>query len=44
VKIRIFDSAKLDLVVGFIFYEQQECGVGQYFLDSLYSDIDSLSP
>ncbi len=42
-KIRIFDSAKLDLVDGFIFYEQQEGGVGQYFLDSLYSDIDSLS-
>lgn len=42
-KIRIFDSAKLDLVDGFSFYEAQERGVGQYFLDSLYSDIDSLA-
>ena len=42
-KIRIFDSAKLDLVDGFSFYEAQERGIGQYFLDSLYSDIDSLA-
>lgn len=42
-KIRIFDNAKLDLVDGFRFYEQQESGVGQYFLDCLYSDIESLS-
>lgn len=41
-KIRIFDNAKLDLVDGFSFYEAQSCGVGHYFLDSLYSDIDSL--
>ena len=41
-RIRIFDSAKLDLVDGFDFYEAQANGVGQYFLDSLYSDIDSL--
>lgn len=27
---------------GFEFYEQQEAGVGDYFLDCLYSDIDSL--
>jgi len=43
VRIRIFDSAKLDLVDGFSFYEPQASGVGQYFLDSLYSDIDSLA-
>jgi len=43
VKIRIFDSAKLDLVDGFSFYEAQATGVGHYFLDSLYSDIDSLA-
>jgi hypothetical protein len=43
VKIRIFDNAKLDLVDGFSFYEFQASGVGQYFLDSLYSDIDSLA-
>ena len=42
-RIRIFDSAMLDLVEGFTFYEAQASGVGQYFLDSLYSDIDSLA-
>ena len=28
--------------VGFEFYERQQSGLGGYFLDSLYSDIDSL--
>lgn len=42
-RIRIFDNAKLDLVDGFSFYELQAFGIGQYFLDSLYSDIDSLA-
>ncbi len=42
-RIQIFDSAKLDLVDGFSFYEAQDRGIGQYFLDSLYSDIDSLA-
>jgi len=27
---------------GYYFYESQSEGVGEYFLDSLYSDIDSL--
>ncbi|MDA3799596.1 MAG: type II toxin-antitoxin system RelE/ParE family toxin [Kiritimatiellae bacterium] len=40
--IRILDNAKLDLVDGFCFYEAQENGIGNYFLDTLYSDIDSL--
>ncbi len=40
--IRIFDSAKLDLLDGYYFYESQEEGVGEYFLGCLYSDIDSL--
>ena len=42
-RIQIFDNAKLDLVDGYAFYEMQESGVGQNFLDSLYSDIDSLA-
>ncbi|AHF90141.1 hypothetical protein OPIT5_07785 [Opitutaceae bacterium TAV5] len=41
-KIRIFDNARFDLLDGFAFYEKQECGVGQYFLDSLYADVDTL--
>ncbi len=41
-KIRILGSASQDLVDGYQFYESQAAGVGSYFLDSLYSDIDSL--
>ena len=41
-KIRILGSASRDLIEGFRFYEMQAEGVGAYFLDSLYSDIDSL--
>ena len=41
-RIQIFDNAKLDIVDGFPFYEAQANAVGHYFLDSLYSDIDSL--
>jgi len=42
VKIRVLPSAKADLRKGLRFYEQQEAGLGAYFLDSLSSDIDSL--
>jgi hypothetical protein len=42
VKISIQPSALADLRVGFRFYEKQQTGLGSYFLDSLYSDIDSL--
>ena len=41
-KIRILTAASRDLVKGKEFYELQEEGVGSYFLDTLYSDIDSL--
>ena len=41
-KIVIQSSADEDLAEGFSFYEQQEAGLGVYFLDSLSSDIDSL--
>jgi len=41
-KIRILDRAEDDLVEGHAFYERQEPGIGDYFLSSLYSDIDSL--
>jgi len=42
VRIRILDSAIEDLLKGYEFYERQSEGLGTYFLDSLYSDIDSL--
>lgn len=41
-KVQILDSAQEDLVEGYLFYEKQESGLGGYFLDSLFSDIDSL--
>ena len=41
-KIRILASARQDLIDGFTFYERQAEGIGSYFLDSLYSDIESL--
>ncbi len=41
-KIKILSSASQDLIDGYHFYEAQAEGVGSYFLDSLYSDIDSL--
>lgn len=42
IKIRLLDAASKDLMEGYCFYEKQECGLGSYFLDSLFSDIDSL--
>jgi hypothetical protein len=42
VKIEILDEAQQDLIEGFQFYETRETGVGSYFLDCLFSDIDSL--
>ena len=41
-KIKILSSAIADLQEGFVFYEKQAEGIGSYFMDSLFSDIDSL--
>ena len=41
-KIKILESAKEDLREGYYFYEAQQIGLGDYFLESLYSDIESL--
>ena len=41
--IRILTSANLDLIDGYWFYEKQAEGLGTYFLDTLFSDIDSLA-
>ena len=41
-RIEILDDAEQDLIDGARFYEAQSPGVGEYFLDSLFSDIDSL--
>ena len=41
-KIRILASASRDLIDGYGFYERQSQGIGEYFLDTLYFDIDSI--
>lgn len=42
-KIEILSSAMSDLAEGRQFYEEQSEGLGEYFFDSLFSDIDSLT-
>ena len=41
-RILILPSARDDLSDGFDFYERQQEGLGDYFLESLFSDIESL--
>ncbi len=40
--IRLTPSAERDLLSGFEFYESQVAGLGDYFVDNLIADIDSL--
>lgn len=41
-KIKILKSAQNDLHDGYSFYESQSEGIGIYFLETIFSDIDSL--
>jgi len=41
-RIEILSGASEDLLEGYRFYERQAPGLGAYFRDSLYSDIDLL--
>jgi hypothetical protein len=41
-KVRVLRPALEDLANGREFYNQQQEGVGEYFFDSLFSEIDSL--
>ena len=41
-RIRILGLAEQDLIDGFGFYEKQDQHLGDYFLDAVYSEIDSL--
>jgi hypothetical protein len=41
-RIEILSEAEDDLVAGAKFYERRRAGLADYFLNSLYSDIDSL--
>ncbi|MDA3898906.1 MAG: hypothetical protein PF637_00150 [Spirochaetes bacterium] len=39
---RILDEAEKDLIDGYYFYDNQPIGLGDCFIDFLYSDINSL--
>ena len=41
-RVRILPSALEDLAAGRKFYDHQRLGVGEYFFDSMFSEIDSL--
>ena len=41
-RIKILSSALEDLYGGRLFYQKQGEGLGDYFFDALFSDIDSL--
>ena len=41
-RIQILDAAERDLIKGFRFYEARSSGLGQYFLDTLFADVESL--
>lgn len=40
--IYVLDEAEQDLLNGAGFYDRQELGLGDYFVDSVMADIDSL--
>ena len=42
-KVQVLRSAMEDLATGRRFYDCQERGIGDYFFDSLFSEIDSLA-
>ncbi len=42
-RVKVLDAALDDLANGRTFYQQQGEHLGNYFLDSLFSDIDSLT-
>src|SRR6266496_954080 len=40
--VQILDAAEEDLVEGYWFYEAQQPGLGAYFRDSIYADVQAL--
>jgi len=42
-KVQVLRSAIEDLATGRKFYDRQEAGIGDYFFDSLFAEIDSLA-
>ena len=41
-KLEVLDQAVEDLIEGFHFYEDQQAGLGSYFLTNLFADIESI--
>jgi plasmid stabilization system protein ParE len=41
-QVEIGSSARADLLAGYDFYESQRAGLGDYFTDSLLSDLEGL--
>jgi len=41
-RITVLPSAQSDIASGFRFYQKQGEGLGGYFMESIFSDIDSL--
>jgi hypothetical protein len=41
-RIEFLDQAKRDLLEGYWFYETQQTGLGEYFLEHIYSDMELL--
>ncbi len=41
-RLQILDLAQDDLIEGFHFYEKKEEGLGNHFLNNLFSDIENL--
>lgn len=42
-KIRILPPARFDLIDAYWFYEEREAELGDYFIESILMDIDSLA-
>jgi plasmid stabilization system protein ParE len=42
-KVRVLRPALEDLAAGRCFYDRREAGVGDYFLQALFSEVDSLA-
>lgn len=41
-RVEVLHEAELDLLDGYRFYQNQSDGLGDYFLDSLLADLESL--
>ena len=41
-QVTVLEFAERDIEDGFAFYERRQAGLGDYFLDSIFAEIDSL--